>query len=209
MLSSVLSRASLMLQQRPVATTFVFAGVRGYLGDVSAQYYEFKSDQNDNREGEFSIDYKRTTTYIIWTIGVGFVIDKYIYATKFAQWFPSHDIHGKLLFSNVMKANCLDNFILTPVFYFPLYYIFKDCVMDFNNEKTPSDALIHYSSEAYEQVTACWIYWFPLHMVTFGLVPAQLRVPFVSVGAMGYVTVLSYVTAALDKVQELKKEHEK
>ena len=43
------------------------------------------------------------------------------------------------------------------------------------------------------------LYWVPLHCVTFSVIPKHIRVAFVSAGATGYVTVLSYITAALDK----------
>ena len=46
-------------------------------------------------------------------------------------------------------------------------------------------------------------YWLPLQAITFSVVPPHLRVLWVSIVSTGYVTVLSYVTQALDNVQKL------
>ena len=76
------------MRQRPVVTTVFFAAGRGMIGDGIAQAAERNpvngSEMRNHHEEGFvaSIDKKRMITFVTWTIGVGFVIDRYLYAIK-------------------------------------------------------------------------------------------------------------------------------
>ena len=206
MLGATFGHASDAVRRHPVVSTVLFCATRGAIGDTMAQLAEGRSsssssssDGGGGRAMPFVHDKKRLLTFVTWTIGVGFTIDRYLYSHKFLQWFPPRDAAGRLLRGNVAKAVVFDNFFFTPLCYFPVWYVFKDCVMGAGQGHTPASAVRHYAAEAKDHLTASVWYWVPLQSLTFSVVPAHLRVAFLSVGATGYVAVLSYLTALLDR----------
>jgi hypothetical protein len=50
-----------------------------------------------------------------------------------------------------------------------------------------------YAAELKDQMPVCWAYWIPLQAITFSVVPAHLRVAFVSLGATGYGRLTAFV----------------
>jgi len=50
--------------------------------------------------------------------------------SQMPQWWPTKSQAGTLIKMNVAKSVAFDNFFFTPFVYFPVYYLFKDIVVD-------------------------------------------------------------------------------
>jgi protein Mpv17 len=120
-------------------------------------------------------------------------------------------MNGVFSTGNVVKATLLDNFLITPVMFFPCYYVFKDVIAPTaiglplcDGSTAPStksivSALEHYRKDVLEQLCGVWAVWIPAHLIMFSVVPVHLRVTYSNCVALGYAFVLSFVTARLDK----------
>ena len=123
---------------------------RGAAGDACAQQAE---------EGDYS--YKRCAMFMVWSTGVAFVVDRYIYSHLFAKWFPRTSM------KNVWKATLADNAVVTPFLYFPAFYLWQG----FCDGSTPSDSMDKYGNDAVAQLPMTWAFWVPANLVTFSIAP--------------------------------------
>ena len=94
-LAKGLSRA---LEDNPVASSLCLGCASGCVGDAMAQ----------KAEGLAAFDWRRSLTYVAWTLFVTFVIDLYVYATLFSRWFPHEAADGSKLWRNVAAAIAAD-----------------------------------------------------------------------------------------------------
>lgn len=53
---------------------------------------------------------------MLFTTGVAFAIDKYVYSHLFARWFPLR-VAGATSYTNAFRANLADNLVVTPLAY--------------------------------------------------------------------------------------------
>ena len=180
------------IKARPYSSTVLFASCRGCVADYAAQKIEQKQDPTLPQR----IDRNRMMVYTLFSNFVSFTIDRPVYAILLPRLFPTY-VAGKFSKLNVFKATCFDNFLVTPVYFFPCFYIFKDALVE--QTHTVRGALEHYASEFWTQNAVNCACWFPIHTVTFSI-PPHLRVGFTAAAATAYVTVLSYTTAWLDRL---------
>jgi hypothetical protein len=148
-----------------------------------------------------------------WTNFASFAYDRYLYTVLMTRHFPTY-IQGVFLPANVLKATVVDNFLITPMLFFPCYYVFKDVLApaasgsplrDGSTSPTKRSvvaALQHYQEEGKEQLSGVWAVWIPAHLVMFSVVPIHLRVAYSNCIAFTYSFVLSFLTARLDKRRE-------
>ena len=182
---------SATIRARPYSSTVLFASARGAVADYIAQRIEQRMDPSLPK----TIDMARLMRFTVFSNVVSFTIDRPVYAILLPRLYPTY-VNGKFSYLNVLKASCFDNFLVTPLWFFPAFYIFKDCMV----ERTHSllGALEHYRTESLTQNAINCACWFPIHCGTFSL-PPHLRVGFVAASATAYVTILSYTTAWLDR----------
>lgn len=162
------------------------------MGDCLAQAVEGQGSELDVRR----LDKRRLLLYTSFTNLVALVYDRPIYVLLLPRLFPTF-VNGRRVWSNVLKATLLDNFVMTPFLYFPLFYIFKDCIVE-RTQPSPLGALTHCAAELQHQLLACWAFWVPVTGMSQAFVPVHLRIPFFSVSAVGWIGLLSARTAALD-----------
>lgn len=179
---------SKVIEQHQIPAAVVLASGRGFVGDAIAQNFEHVEDGSG-----LDFDWPRSRTYMLWTIVVTFTIDVMFYTHLFPRWFPSQ-VDGVLHKWNVVKAVMCDNFLLTPIFFFPLFYCFKESFM---GGASVQQALGLYVKESPTQLPAVWAYWVPCHGIMFSAVPVHLRVAWCCATATGYVTILSLITQKL------------
>lgn len=180
-LAKGLSRA---LEDNPVASSLCLGCASGCVGDAMAQ----------KAEGLAAFDWRRSLTYVAWTLFVTFVIDLYVYATLFSRWFPHEAADGSKLWRNVAAAIAADSLLLSPLFYFPCFYLFTHSLV---RRESPARALRLYADEAATQLPVLWAFWVPANGFMFACVPAHLRVAYCTAAVTGYVAVLSRVTQHL------------
>lgn len=63
-------------------------------------------------------------------------------------------------------------------------------------------ALTKYRSNCYEDIRNTWMVWVPGHLVTYGLLPPQFRLPWMSVLSFGYVGLLSATRGTIPQQDE-------
>ena len=194
----------------PIVSTVVVATSRGLAGDIIAQKLESKfqkppkSAQSSShpqslqpkQKQKFALNLKRLALYGIWTNFAAITIDWVVFAVLTPRWFPTM-VDGHFRMINVWKACAFDNLIVTPFFFYPLFYIFKNCFMSTQSVGVIG-ALRNYRQDLWAQLGATWAVWVPMHLLMFSVVPPHLRVLFVSVVGVGYVTLLSMVTQYCD-----------
>jgi hypothetical protein len=169
--------ASELIRRQPNATTVAAAMARGAAGDACAQQAE---------EGDYS--YKRCAMFMVWSTGVAFVVDRYIYSHLFAKWFPRTSM------KNVWKATLADNAVVTPFLYFPAFYLWQG----FCDGASPTDSMDKYGNDAVAQLPMTWAFWVPANLVTFSIAP-HLRTVWSGAAGTVYIALLSYVTKALEE----------
>ena len=74
---SLARAASAFIERRPNATTVAAAMARGAAGDACAQHAE-----------DAPWDARRCATFMAWSTGVAFALDRYVYSHLFARWWP-------------------------------------------------------------------------------------------------------------------------
>ena len=74
---SLARAASAFIERRPNATTVAAAMARGAAGDACAQHAE-----------DAPWDARRCATFMMWSTGVAFALDRYVYSHLFALWWP-------------------------------------------------------------------------------------------------------------------------
>ena len=74
---SLARAASAFIERRPNATTVAAAMARGAAGDACAQHAE-----------DAPWDARRCATFMAWSTGVAFALDRYVYSHLFARWRP-------------------------------------------------------------------------------------------------------------------------
>ena len=166
--SVMLSRTRDVIQRWPFATTVAFASTRGFMGDAFAQRYEHKGPSVD-----FVLDGHRSLTYIGWSNVACFLMDFSFYAILIPRWWPTY-VAGSFSRVNVCKAVAFDAIAITPLAYFPAFYVFKDCFQA--KTHTVTGAVQHYLEEFFPQNGFALLYWTPANILMFGLVKPQFRV---------------------------------
>ena len=74
---SLARAASAFIERQPNATTVAAAMARGAAGDACAQHAE-----------DAPWDARRCATFMAWSMGVAFALDRYVYSHLFALWWP-------------------------------------------------------------------------------------------------------------------------
>ena len=74
---SLARAASAFIERQPNATTVAAAMARGAAGDACAQHAE-----------DAPWDARRCATFMAWSTGVAFALDRYVYSHLFALWWP-------------------------------------------------------------------------------------------------------------------------
>ena len=171
---SLARAASAFIERRPNATTVAAAMARGAAGDACAQ-----------RAEDAPWDARRCATFMAWSTGVAFALDRYVYSHLFALWWP------RTCFRNVLKATAADNAVVTPFLYFPCFYAWQ--AMCEGHEM--GSAAERYRAEAVVQLPMTWAFWVPANLVTFSIAP-HLRTVWSGAAGTLYIGLLSYVAHA-------------
>ncbi|CAE8636313.1 unnamed protein product [Polarella glacialis] len=112
----------------------------------------------------------------------------FIYGRAFPRLLPTLTAKGlphPQQKANIVKMVLIDNFIMTPCFFMPSYYLIKSALEGgFESFRSPGVTAKHawqrYSVEWFDACKVVWACWIPIHLVTFSIMPVHWRVPFTS-----------------------------
>ena len=138
--------------------------------------------------------------------------------------FPGHSLRAVLAKCGMMNGFC------DPCFFLPTFYVFKEAIRstqlpDVNTVRAKARALLEplgasranrpsgrlrqvrralmkYRSNCIEDIRNTWLVWVPGHLVTYGLLPPQFRLPWMSVLSFGYVGLLSVTRGRIGQQDE-------
>eukprot|EP00539_Tryblionella_compressa_P004396 CAMPEP_0178733030 /NCGR_PEP_ID=MMETSP0744-20121128/577_1 /TAXON_ID=913974 /ORGANISM="Nitzschia punctata, Strain CCMP561" /LENGTH=273 /DNA_ID=CAMNT_0020385185 /DNA_START=55 /DNA_END=876 /DNA_ORIENTATION=- len=93
----------------------------------------------------------------------------------------------------VISKICAMNLISDPFLFLPVFYVFKQFLADGG---VPSwsifkAAFMTYKTNAFVDLRNSWMTWFPGHAVTYGVMPAHKRIPWMAFLSLFYMIVLS------------------
>ena len=102
---------------------------------------------------------------------------------------------------------CFDNFVSSPWFFVPSYYIVREALRHTHDVSSLLDptrivgtALETYRGEFWSCMHLTWSMWIPIHFVTFGgLVPQHLRVHFTACCSFFTLAAMSVLQGRLEK----------
>lgn len=172
----------------PHQSSALVSTARGIIGDSVAQ----------RMENTKTYDARRTATYVSWC---NLVAEFYTHpwnVIMVERWLPAF-IGETLCTRNLLAALAIDNFVLSPFVYYPLFYLFKDLAAGcFNLRQT----LEQYRREFWPQMRLMVSIWLPANLLSFTVVPPHLRVAYTSLVGTAWVLVLSLKTKLLATMGE-------
>jgi len=98
---------------------------------------------------------------------------------------------------SILRKVLAVNLVADPIFFFPAFYTLREWMHTRTlSVETFRVALGNYRDGFREDLRNTWAVWFPGHMVTFGVVPPHLRMPWVAALSFSYMVVLSMTRGA-------------
>ena len=97
---SLARAASAFIERRPNATTVAAAMARGAAGDACAQ----------RAADHGTWDARRCATFMMWSTGVAFALDRYVYSHLFALWcrLCGNQIYGTFVLNRRVDLHAID-----------------------------------------------------------------------------------------------------
>ena len=191
-MSSVFSRLTAFARRHPFATAVTVGSVNAGAADFAVQRFVEKKEH---------VDWRRVSTF--FTFGFCFCgMWEFTFFVKIMpRLFPGAERFAALPLARKMKdgqglrslfaQTAIDNFLNTPLLYFPSFYFVKELLgNNNNNNKEPppskskteqfSRAMHTYRSNCVEDLVASWTLYIPLQVLNLGFSPLWLRVPVIA-----------------------------
>lgn len=186
----------------PMAFGMIFTGCKTALADFIVQTaVEGKNLETNNWRrtgvfGAFGFFYMGGAQYLFYVNVLGYLFPRA--ATFAAQPMRKKmkDFKGQ---AAVVGQTALEQFVHTPLCFFPAYYIFKEsCLGDPKKREEAGQgivtyALTHYMGNFKYDMFADMGIWIPSHIINFTFMPMHLRIPWVATTSFVYCMVLSYM----------------
>ena len=96
----------------------------------------------------------------------------------------------------VVSKICGMNLLSDPLLFMPTFYIFKEAMVSGLTFGTIKAALLGYKANCLLDWRNSWMVWFPGHAVTYGVMPAHKRIPWMAFLSFFYMVVLSLTRGA-------------
>lgn len=165
---------------------FAVSALKGWAADVVAQKVENKvavksslSEEQDilsvssASEPKFEFKYMRNLAFLIYGGLYQGIFQEYLYNEEFNHLFGTgSDIQTALL------KNGFNLLVIAPFLCLPMAYIIQALVMN----KTVTSGIESYMEDVQQNglVQKYWMLWGPVNMLTFSVVPEELRIPFIT-----------------------------
>ena len=107
-----------------------------------------------------------------------------------------------------LKKIAITNLVGDPVFFFPVFYSLKEAMNRSLHEvmaapaKIVSSALSRYRQNYREDWRNTWSVWVPGHVVTYGVCPPHMRMPWVAFVSFGYLCLLSFTRGDMQPLRQ-------
>ena len=174
------------LRRRPLATQAATAGSIAGCGDLIAQDLETRWKAQDS--GEQGWDWTRTRAFVAFGCGYTGAVQSVLFRS-YERLFPAAPPAAPALsrLRPVLAKLCLNQFVVVPVLYFPLFFASTGLMRGSSAEQ----AYQAYSERWWPTCLANWGLWLPAQALQFGFVPLQLQVLYVSTVGLVWQTLLS------------------
>eukprot|EP00929_Paragymnodinium_shiwhaense_P000415 TRINITY_DN100666_c0_g1_i1.p1 TRINITY_DN100666_c0_g1~~TRINITY_DN100666_c0_g1_i1.p1 ORF type:complete len:265 (-),score=30.47 TRINITY_DN100666_c0_g1_i1:679-1473(-) len=194
------SRMSSFVNRYALSTGMFVAGVKGAGADATSQIALHKQE---------TYDFDRTATFGIWSGcycgGLLYILYSRVFPWVLPLTTAAGQAHPHRL-AHVIAMICIDNFISTPFFFMPSYYVVREGLRNLHDEaawqepvKMASHALQTYRNEFWSCMLLSWGMWIPIHCATFSVVPTLMRVHFTSVCSFFTLAMTSSLQTVLEK----------
>ena len=168
------------MRGRPLTTSIVVTTAKAGLADLMVQMVV---------ERRKEVDRRRLATFLIFGGAYQGCFQHWVFNCWFERLFP-----GAALIPTIQKVLAA-NLIADPVFFFPTFYTLKEALARPPEEALRLDtvrvALNKYYTNCFVDWRNTWGVWFGGHVVTFGLMPMHLRMPWIAAVSFGYLSLLS------------------
>jgi hypothetical protein len=161
----------------PLTTAFATCWIKGAASDAFAQ---LRIEQKD------CIDWKRNIAFGFFSaayLGIG---QHCIYNVAFTRVFGT-----KTDLLTGLKKVVADSLIHVPLIYMPLYYPYKAVIL---GEGSMRDGLERYAHDARDVLGTYWSMWPGVHLISFTVMPQELRIGFVATVSFVWLIYLSYAS---------------
>ena len=141
------------------------------------------------------IDRRRLFLFTSWGFLWMGCVQFYLYSRVFVRLFPNVTtfvakpwrlkLHDRRGLRDLVSQISIDQFVHSPFFFFPVFYLVKDIVETQSESRRTlrshwSRALDLYARNAREDLIRCWSFWIPAFAFNFSFCPIWMRLPFVS-----------------------------
>ena len=170
-----LSRYSQFYERNPYPASFLTCFVKGGIADVIAQTVIEKND---------TVSLRRTALFALWSGAYCGSGQHFIFNVLFGRVF------GQATTVRVALAKaCADSFAATPLLGIPIYYACKPTIEGTGGG--PMEGLWEYADGFADFYFKPAMVWIPAHLVTFSVVPVNLRIGWISVVSLGWLSFVS------------------
>jgi protein Mpv17 len=136
------------------------------------------------------IVWRRTLAFLLYGGLYQGCVQYFIFNECFPRWFGS----GEDVWTVATKV-LFDLFALTPFLCLPFAYLFKAFAFRYS----PAEGISRYLEDAKRDLLVkYWIFWGPTQCITFGVMPAQWRIPFIAAMSFFWLITLSTISSRGD-----------
>ena len=190
-------------RKQPMLTGTLVATAKGVLADVSSQAIMQRDEPYNSR---------RTISFALWNglyCGIGVFL---LYSVLLPRIWPTRLATGAwhpLARRHIAFSVGFDNLFATPCLCLPTYYACNALVQSSRQEIATRPAHIlagamrTYLSEARETLRLSLGIWIPVHLLTFTVVPVELRTHWVATCSFLSLSFMSLLQASLEKRRPL------
>eukprot|EP01083_Nonionella_stella_P005667 16369_1 len=175
------SRVNAFMMKHPKACSIGCTFVKTLSADLIVQRYVDGHSFSD-------IDWTRAAVFGSFGFVYLGVFQYWLYNFQYFKWFP-----GVTLRSTIHKV-AFDQFIKHPTLYWPTFYLLQTLLNERQlNAQTLQSVWSTYTTNIASDMKALWTVWIPVSMVTFGIMPMHLRLPFIATVSFFWCCVLSFM----------------
>lgn len=178
-----IQRIDASLQLHPVLLGSSLCCIKTIIADYFAQSVMDKKSFSD-------INWRRNYLFALFGFFYAGMFQYGLYSKLYPMIYKS--ISHWHWFPYALIQSVLDKCFHTQFIYFPTFYIFKSIVYDgfsINNCKNSVNTYI-YKNWKQDMISAIRV-WIPVNIITFGIIPPYLRVPWVSAVSFVWIVMLS------------------
>lgn len=198
-LSTGVTLLNARVQQHPLASSLFFGITTKWSIDLIVQRSEYELKRNTQcSDLIWCYDRKRGASFAFFGALYLGVCQHQIYGKYFP--FILSALSAKTPTTRAFVQVCLDQFVVFPAVYFPLFYAIRGATNPPPGADGVLEGLAAGLCTCFENLwpdcTAAWVVWAPIQLANFALVPRHWRAPFVSVTGFAWTAYLSAVRGA-------------